>query len=562
MNFNFLDLLQIIGALGFFIFGMKVMSEGIQKVAGQRMRAILSAMTANRFLGVSTGFLVTSLLQSSSATTVMVVSFVNAGLLSLTESIGVIMGANIGTTITAWLISLFGFKFKIASITLPLIAVAFPFMFSRNNSLRNWAEVIIGFSILFMGLDALKGSVPDLGSHPEALAFLKSYTDMGFMSTLLFVFIGTLLTLIVQSSSAAMALTIVMCNEGWIPFEAAAAIVLGENIGTTVTANLAAIVGNVYAKRAARAHFVFNIFGVIWMLFVFDWFLGGVNMYMMRFEGVSPYVVASAVPIALSVFHSSFNVINTFILVWFVNFIESVVTKMVKVRKDDDSFFNLEYIGGGLMKTPELSLMESKKEISKFSQLLVNMFQNLQGLLYETDKKKFQKALSRIENYEEITDRLEVEISKYLINVSSGEMSANGTNRLRSMLVIVSELENVADCVYQMSKTFETKQKEKAWFTPEQRENLKQMFDKVDAALQMLHNNLTGEYENISLEKAGKLEDEINTLRNELRKSHIKSIDKKDYNVRAGMLYVDLFSSAEKIGDYAISINEAAKGKY
>jgi phosphate:Na+ symporter len=562
MTFTFLNLLEIIGALGFFIFGMKVMSEGIQKVAGQKMRAFLRAMTSNRFLGLGTGFLITSLLQSSSATTVMTVSFVNAGLLSLTESIGVIMGANIGTTITAWLISLFGFKFKIAAITLPIIGVAFPFMFSRNEIYRNWAEFAIGFALLFMGLDALKNSVPDLGANPEALAFLASYSNLGFASTIIFVLVGTLLTLIVQSSSAAMALTIVMCNEGWIPFEAAAAIVLGENIGTTVTANLAAIVGNVYAKRAARAHLMFNIFGVAWMLLVFDWFLKGVDGYVVRSEGLSAFETAAVVPIALSVFHSAFNIINAFILIWFVPQIETIVTKLVKVKKDDDTYFNLEYIGGGLMKTPELSILEAKKEIAKFSKLLTNMFDRLNMLLYEKDKKKFNKELSRIENYEEITDRLEVEISKYLVNVSAGEMSASGTNKLRSMLIMVSELEDIADCIYQMSKTFETKQKEKAWFTPEQRDNIHLMFQKVQEILLLLNKNLEGEYEQIILEKAGKLEDELNTLRNDLRKSHIKSIEKKDYNVRAGMLYVDLFSSAEKIGDYAISVTEAAKGKY
>lgn len=560
MEFTFLNLLEIIGALGFFIYGMKIMSEGIQKVAGQKMRAILKAMTSNRFLGLGTGFLITSLLQSSSATTVMTVSFVNAGLLSLTESIGVIMGANIGTTITAWLISLFGFKFKIVSITLPIIAVAFPFMFSRNENQRNWAEFAIGFALLFMGLDALKNSIPEL--TPETLTFLSAYTELGFMSTLLFILIGTVLTIIVQSSSAAMALTIVMCNEGYIPFEAAAAIVLGENIGTTITANLAAIVGNVYSKRAARAHTLFNLFGVLWMIFIFDWFLNTIDGYILKTEGVSAFQSAAAVPIALSIFHSSFNIINAAILIWFVPYIEMIVTRMVKIKRDDDTVFNLEHIGGGLMKTPELSILEAKKEITKFSKLLVNMHENLAELLFEKDKKKFFKLLKRIENYEEITDRLEVEISKYLINISSGELSANGANKLRSMLIMVSELEDVADCIYQMSKTFENKNKEKIWFTPDQRENLKKIFDKVKAALELLHQNLEGDYELINIEKAGMMEEEINNLRNDLRKSNIKNIDKKDYKVRAGMLYVDLFSSAEKIGDYAISITEAARGKY
>ncbi|HIE73449.1 MAG TPA: Na/Pi cotransporter family protein, partial [Flavobacteriales bacterium] len=280
MEFGIIELLTLIGALGFFIYGMKVMSDGIQKVAGSKMRSILSKMTSNRFLGITTGFILTALLQSSSATTVMIVSFVNAGLLSLVESIGVIMGANIGTTITAWLISLLGFKVKISSIALPIIAIGFPMMFSSKSNIKAWAEVLIGFALLFMGLDALKESVPNLKENAEFLSFLSSYADMGTISLLIFIGVGTILTLVVQSSSAAMALTLVMCYEGYIPFELAAAMVLGENIGTTITANLAALVGNVHAKRAARAHFIFNIFGVIWMIFAFQFFINSIDSYM------------------------------------------------------------------------------------------------------------------------------------------------------------------------------------------------------------------------------------------------------------------------------------------
>jgi len=332
MGFGIFELLKLVGALGFFIYGMKVMSDGIQKVAGSKMRSILSKMTSNRFLGITTGFLITALLQSSSATTVMIVSFVNAGLLSLVESIGVIMGANIGTTITAWLISLLGFKVQISAIALPIIAIGFPMMFSSKSNIKALAEVFIGFALLFMGLDELKHAVPNLKENPEFLSFLANYANMGILSTIIFIGVGTLLTLIVQSSSAAMALTLVMCYEGYIPFELAAAMVLGENIGTTITANLAAMVGNVHAKRAARAHFIFNIFGVIWMVFSFQFFITTIDSYMVTNMDLSPLNFdidnPIAIPIGLSIFHTTFNILNVLFLVGFVPLISRIVIKM------------------------------------------------------------------------------------------------------------------------------------------------------------------------------------------------------------------------------------------
>ena len=332
---TFFDFLIIIGALGFFIYGMKVMSDGIQKVAGSKMRNILSSMTSNRFLGVTTGFLITALLQSSSATTVMTVSFVNAGLLSLVESIGVIMGANIGTTITAWLISILGFKIKISAIALPIIAVGFPLMFSKKSNIKAWAEVLIGFALLFMGLDELKHAVPDLKQNPGFLSFLADYADKGFISTIIFIGVGTILTLVVQSSSAAMALTLVMCFEGYIPFQLAAAMVLGENIGTTITANLAALVANVHAKRAARAHFIFNVFGVIWMVIAFPFVIELIDKYMTIYMGMSPLNPedkSATVPLGLSIFHTTFNIVNVLLLVGFVPFMAKTATRLVKSK--------------------------------------------------------------------------------------------------------------------------------------------------------------------------------------------------------------------------------------
>jgi phosphate:Na+ symporter len=330
MQFGLFEVLQLIGSLGFFIYGMKIMSEAIQKVAGSEMRNILSSMTSNRFKGVLTGFVITGIIQSSSATTVLVVSFVNAGLLSLVESIGVIMGANIGTTVTAWLISIIGFKVKISSYALPIIAIAFPLLFINRDKLKSWGEVLIGFALLFMGLEYLKDAVPDLKSNPEILEFLSHYTDMGFFSILLFVLIGTLITVVVQSSSAAMALTLVMANNGWIPFELAAAMVLGENIGTTITANLAALVGNVHAKRAAFAHFIFNVFGVSWIVIVMMPFLGVINSYLTSDTNAGPFNDPTSIPLALSIFHTSFNIINTLLLVWFVPSIAKIVTTLLK----------------------------------------------------------------------------------------------------------------------------------------------------------------------------------------------------------------------------------------
>ena len=373
MGFGIFELFKLVGALGFFIYGMKVMSDGIQKVAGSKMRSILSKMTSNRFLGVATGFMITALLQSSSATTVMIVSFVNAGLLTLVESIGVIMGANVGTTITAWLISLLGFKVKISAIALPIIAIGFPMMFSSKSSIKSWAEVLIGFALLFMGLDELKHAVPNLKENPEFLGFLASYADMGVFSTLLFIGVGTILTLVVQSSSAAMALTLVMCYEGYIPFELAAAMVLGENIGTTITANLAAMVGNVHAKRAARAHLIFNVFGVVWMLFAFKIFITNIDAYMINNMGLSPlnFDIENpvAIPLGLSIFHTTFNILNMLFLVGFVPLISRIVIKMQPSKGEMDEEFHLEHIGTGLMQTGELSVLEANKEVTKFGNI-------------------------------------------------------------------------------------------------------------------------------------------------------------------------------------------------
>lgn len=564
MGFGIFELLKLIGALGFFIYGMKVMSDGIQKVAGSKMRSILSKMTSNRFLGITTGFLITALLQSSSATTVMIVSFVNAGLLSLIESIGVIMGANIGTTITAWLISLLGFKVKISAIALPIIAIGFPMMFSSKSNIKAWAEVFIGFALLFMGLEELKHAVPNLKENPEFLSFLANYADMGMASTIIFIGVGTLLTLIVQSSSAAMALTLVMCYEGYIPFELAAAMVLGENIGTTITANLAAMVGNVHAKRAARAHFIFNIFGVIWMIFAFQFFITTIDNYMMDNMSLSPLNFdidnPIAIPIGLSIFHITFNILNVLMLVGFVPLISKIVIKMQPSKGEVDEEFHLEHIGTGLMQTTELSILEANKEVAKFGKIIAKLFGFIPELLKEKNDKKFRALMARIRKYEDITDRMEVEIADYLAKASQGELSVEASVKVRSMISMINDMERIGDICYQMSISVERKDEQKAQFMDEPTASLEEMIAEVTKALQVMNNNLNTNYSQVILTEADEVEIVINKLRNKLRKKYLEKIEKGEVKIQTAMIYNNLIHSLEKVGDHIFNISEAIVG--
>ena len=564
MGFGIFELLKLIGALGFFIFGMKVMSDGIQKVAGSKMRSILSKMTSNRFLGITTGFLITALLQSSSATTVMIVSFVNAGLLSLVESIGVIMGANIGTTITAWLISILGFKVKISSIALPIIAIGFPMMFASKANIRSWAEVFIGFALLFMGLDELKNSVPNLKQNPEFLSFLSNYADMGYLSTIIFIGVGTILTLVVQSSSAAMALTLVMCYEGYIPFELAAAMVLGENIGTTITANLAAMVGNVHAKRSARAHFIFNIFGVIWMIIAFPFFIKMIDNYMSLNMQLSPLNVVGesvAIPIGLSIFHTTFNIINVLLMVGFVPLISRIVIKMQPSKGELDEEFHLEHIGTGLMSTTELSIVEANKEVIKFGKITAKLFSFIPELLKEKDSKKFRTLMARIRKYEEITDRMEVEIADYLAKASQGELSVAASIKVRAMISMINDMERIGDICYQMSISVERKNEQKAQFMPEPTASLEEMIGEVTKALVIMNNNLNTNYSQVTLTEAEEVEIIINKLRNKLRKNYLQRIEKGEVKIETAMIYNNLIHSLEKVGDHIFNISEAIVGE-
>ena len=566
MAFGFVDFLQLIGALGFFIYGMKVMSDGIQKVAGSKMRDILAAMTSNRFFGLITGFLVTALVQSSSATTVMIVSFVNAGLLSLVESIGVIMGANIGTTVTAWLISILGFKVKISALALPIIAVGFPMLFSSRDKINSWAHVLIGFALLFMGLDELKHSVPDLKSNPQMLSFLQHYADMGYLSTFIFIIVGTVLTLIVQSSSAAMALTLVMCNEGWIPFELAAAMVLGENIGTTITANLAALVGNVHAKRAAGAHFIFNVFGVIWMFIVFPFFLKGIAFYMGNYMNMFPSQTSNMynpehIPIALSIFHTSFNLMNVALLIWFVPVIARTVIRVIPSKGDDEDF-RLEFIGRGLVKTPDLSLAEAENEIVKFAKINRKGVQKISDLIEETENREQQKLMKKIKEYEDHTDLIEVKVAEFLMELSKLELSDEGSRRVQSFLAVINHMESIGDIYYQMSRSVQQKIEKRIWFDESHRKDLREMRDLVFKGMDLMNIALRQRPDQINIEEAIQVEKTINSKRDKFKARNFKRIEKGKTNLDAGLIYMDLVSGYEKIADHVVHISEVLRGDH
>ncbi len=560
MEYGFFEVLSLLGALGFFIYGMKVMSEGIQKVAGARMRSILSSMTSNRFKGVFTGFTITSLVQSSSATTVLVVSFVNAGLLSLTEAIGVIMGANIGTTITAWLISIIGFKVNIATYALPIIALGFPLMFFNRERIKFWGEVLVGFALLFMGLSLLKDSVPDLNSNPQILEFLKQYTELGFLSTLIFVGIGTLITVIVQSSSAAMALTLVMANNGWIPFELAAALVLGENIGTTITANLAALIGNVHAKRAAFSHFIFNVFGVLWIIVLMNPVLYLVDQYMISSGSNSPFTTATSIPIGLSLFHTVFNITNTLLLIGFVNFIARFVTRTIKSYGDDE--YTLEFINVGLMNTAELSIEQARKETVRMGNLMGRMSNQFREFLSSDKPKKQQKLLEKIKDYEEMTDRMELEISEYLMEVSTnGTLTNASSSKVSALLSIISDLERIGDIFYQMSKDVERNRENEKSFKGKQINNILKMIDLIDEALGIMVSNLQSSKPTVSIDAAMNVESQINSLRDQLRHDLTKEIEKEKYEQKRDGQYRDIFHLCEKVGDHIINVSEALAGE-
>ena len=516
MNYTILDFLQLIGSLGVFLFGMKMGREALQKEAGNKMRTILAAMTSNRVKGVITGLLITTIIQSSSATTVMVVSFVNAGLLDLVGSIGVIMGANVGTTFTAWLISILGFKISMVSLSLPLIGLSLPLLFSAKRMRKSWGELIIGFGLLFIGLNFLQENMPNIHENPEILNFLHNYTDLGYGSYILFMLIGTALTILIQSSSATMALTLVMCANGWISFELGAALVLGENIGTTITANLAALTGNTQARRAALAHLVFNVFGVIWVLCLFSPFTSAVSWFVENVMGTKDPAVA--VSFKLSAFHTCFNICNVLILIWFVKLIERTVCAIIP-QKEVDEEYRLRFISGGMLSTAELSILQAHKEIHLFAERTHRMFNMVQDLLHTEKDDDYNKLFSRIEKYENISDNMELEIANYLNQVSEGRLSSESKLQIRAMLREVTEIESIGDSCYNLARTINRKRQTNQDFTEKQYDHIHFMMKLTDDAL---------------------------------------DVNNKEYDYQMGVYYMDIIAECEKLGDYVVNVVEAS----
>lgn len=563
---DYTEILKLVGALGLFIYGMMVMSDGIQKMAGTRMRSILGSITSSKFKGIFTGFFTTTLIQSSSATTVMIVSFVNAGLLSLRQAIGVIMGANIGTTMTAWLLVIFGFsKFSLGDYVFPILAIGVPLLFVNRGNWKNLGEFLVGFALLFLGLSGMKEAVEglDLANSGGFRSMIAYLSEKGFLGIMMLVIVGTIVTVVVQSSSAAMALTLSLCGTMGLPFEMAAAIVLGENIGTTITANIAALVGNVHAKRAARAHFIFNIFGVVWMLLVFYWFTSGIGWLMQHTQWGSPFGNANdeSIRYSLSAFHTVFNIINTLVLVWFVSLIERTVVRFTPSKGEEDEVFKLEYIGSGILATPELSVLEAKKELVKFGQLLLKMHKKTLKLVNATGKKEQTALITKIKSYEEVTDRIHHEISSFLAKASSKEVSESTSEQIRGLLGASSDLESIGDIYFNMAMQIEKKTKDKVWFDQKQRDYLTKYFSQIIEAYDEMVSNLDQKVEVLNISKAAELEQEINATRDKLRKKHLKSIEKQEYNYHSGLIYNNLFSSLEKVGDYIISVSEYISGK-
>lgn len=553
------QILTLLGALGMFLYGMTLMSEGLQKVAGSRLRSILSAMTANSFTRILTGTLITAIIQSSSATTVMIVSFVNAGLLSLTQAVGVIMGANIGTTVTSWLISLLGFTADISTLSIPLIGIGFAFMMFKSQKRKNIGEMIIGFAMLFLGLSFLKDSVPDLSSNPEAIAFIQKWTDWGFFSVLIFVLVGTVMTIVLQSSSATVALTLVMASQGWIPFEMAAAMVLGENIGTTITANIAASVGNISAKRAALAHTVFNVFGVIWVLALYKPFLWLVSKIVVGLGGEDPFVSSASLLYAISTVHTLFNVLNTCILVWFTPQIVRFVTWALKGHKDEEEVFRLRYIQGGMMSTAELSLEQAEQEVVHFSEIVKKQYRYARQAVNESDdESRFDELFKKLEHYEQITDRIEFEIAKYLSNIRESDLSQEGTNKLQAMYKIISELESMGDSGFNVGRILQRKNLHSQKFDEATVRKLNHMLDLVDVAIDCMIDNLKeGFHHVINISNAQDAEHDINEYRDNLKEEHLRNIESEESGYLRGVYYMDLVSECEHVGDFIINVSEA-----
>ena len=601
MNYSFLDFLCLIGSVGLFLYGMKVMSEGLQKAAGDRLRNILSAMTRNRFTGTITGFAITALIQSSSASTVMVVSFVNAGLMTLAQSMAVIFGANVGTTFTAWVIALFGFKVNISAFVLPLIGLAVPLLFSKKGRTKSIGEFLVGFSFLFMGLDMISLYVPDLQSNPEMFAFLKEYASMGISSILIFLAVGIVLTMVIQSSAATCAITLIMCTKGLITFDLACALVLGSNIGTTITPILASMSGNVAAKRTAMGHLLFNLLGTVWCICIFipfcdfnAWltdtigagnpnalynFVNGLEqsdpeLYNHLFDNSLPAgheVMAKiatmqlSVSFGLSIFHTVFNLVNLSIMIWLTNFYVKTVERLIPAKHKEDEEFALKYISGGLLSSAELNIAQAEKEMAVYAERVGRMLDMAQTLVHTKERsEEFDKLYSRLDKYEDISDRMEIEIANFLNLTAEGRLSNQSKLHVAAMLNIVSEIESIADACLGVGKILLRKQQSHAEFNKEIYENIDTMFAYVHEAMTMMIallknvENTTDHQLNTSYNK----EREINNVRNTLRSANVDNINEKHYEYQAGIYYMDIISDLERTGDYIINVVDTIKEQF
>ena len=573
---SLLQVFTLLGALGMFLYGMNLMSSGLQKAAGDRLRSFLSAMTSNPFKRVMTGLGITSIIQSSSATTVMVVSFVNAGLLTLVQAIGVIMGANIGTTVTAWLVAWLGFKADISILAIPFMLFGFLFSNSKKNQHKNIGELIVGFCLLFLGLSFMKESVPDLSETPQVLEFVKDWSSYGFTSVLIFLVFGTILTLVLQSSSATMAITLIMLSMGYIPFSMACAMVLGENIGTTITANIAASVGNTSAKRAAMSHTIFNVTGVIWALILFHPFLGLVGLIIESFGLPNPAKEGFTVPsptspestaalYGLSMLHTLFNVINTCILIWCTGLIEKAVIKIIKAPANQEKdVFRLKYIEAGPLATPELATEQASNEIIHFAQISKKGLGYAREAINETDADKFEELREKLVKYEEISDRIEYEIASFLNAVSSDEVSEKTSKEIKAMYKVIGELESLGDSGEAISRILSRRNIHKKEFDANSIKKLNLMVDLVEQAYDVMINNLEaafyGKLEEIS--NAYAAEDHINTLRNNLRDEAIEGLDSNEKTYQSSVYFMDIVSELERMGDFMINVSQSLHRAY
>ena len=553
---------RLIGALALLMFGMKSMSDSLQKMAGPQLRHVLGAMTTNRFTGILTGTFITAAVQSSTATTVMTVSFVNAGLLTLAQAISVIMGANIGTTLTAWIMSA-GFSFNITDFVWPAFFIAIILIYSKKRKIIG--DFIFGVSFMFLGLGTLRqtGIDMDLAHNQPVLAFFASFDPNSFVTTIVFLLIGSVLTMCVQSSAAIMAITMILCSSGVLPIYQGIALVMGENIGTTVTSNIAALTANTQARRAAFAHMFFNVFGVIWVLMIFKPFINmvcgfvGFDEYMTKGD---PHFLANAAKLSfvLAAFHTTFNLANTCILVGFIKQIEKIVCLVIKPKKQaDEDEFRLRFIQSGIMKTPELSVLEAQKEITSFAERIQRMFGMVRSLLEEKDEKEFLKTYTRIEKYEGISDNMEVEIANYLNEVSDSHLSDDTKAKIRAMLREISEIESIGDSCYNMARTINRRFTSKEDFTAQQYDRIHQMFNLTNNALEQMNYMFNHSRETVDVNKSFNIENEINNFRNQLRTENINDVNSHTYTYTIGTMYMDLIQECEKLGDYVVNVVEA-----